>query len=213
MSGLHKAFFGLMSLAGRRAHGLLLRCYFDIWHLVPDPWNHATSTYERQKYTTTLACVPEGDHMRILDVGCSEGTFTLLASAAHPDAETVGVDISRRAIRRAARRARESGARAAFIRKDVLNEPFDRFDLVFCGEVLYYFGRTGRRRDAVLRLVSLVEPGGLLVLTHAADQAQRLHPDFDGHPMLKKVDEVRAEGYTVSVYRHANPDGSLDRRI
>ena len=203
---MHKAFFGLLSMAGRRAHGLLLRGYFDAWHLVPDPWNHATSPYEQEKYATTLACVPEGDYRQILDVGCSEGTFTLLAAAAHVDAETTGVDISHRALRRAAARAGAAGLRARFIRKDILNEACgDGFDLVFCGEVLYYLGRTGRRRQAVRRLVSLLGPGGLLVLTHAADQARRLHPDFDTHPMLRKVDEVSAEGYTVSVYRHERP--------
>jgi trans-aconitate methyltransferase len=199
---VHRLLFGAISKTGPRVQARLLRHYFDLWHVRPDPWGVSTDPYERHKYTTTLEQVPDGSYRRILDVGCSEGNFTLLASAAFPQAETVGGDISTRALSRARGEAVRTGSTARFVRFDLLtDDPGGRFDLVFCGEVLYYLGQTETVAD---RLARTLEPGGHLVLTHSRPQARLLHTYFDAHPELASVSEVDGEYdgrfYSVSVY-------------
>ncbi|WP_203872472.1 class I SAM-dependent methyltransferase, partial [Planomonospora parontospora] len=127
-SRLHQALFGLLSLAAPRTQGKLLRRYFELWHTRSDPWKHGISAYEHHKYTATLQNLPDRDYQRILDVGCSEGTFTLLASAAYPQAQTVGVDISERALGKVRERCRQAGSGAQFVQLDILTEtPGGRF--------------------------------------------------------------------------------------
>ncbi|MEV2272218.1 class I SAM-dependent methyltransferase [Nonomuraea africana] len=200
---LHRTFFRSMSLLPASGQGRFLRHYFEWFHRTPDPWRHAVDPYEARKYAATLAHVEGDSYDRILDVGCSEGTFTLLAAAAHPAADVLGVDVSERAVHRAAAKAR---GRARFARLDFLNQdPGGRFDLVVCAETLYYVGRDDRLRLASERLRSFLSPGGTLVLVHPWPEARRLHRFLDGDPLLVRRDEqVEHDGgrpYAVSSYR------------
>lgn len=202
---LHRTFFRTMSLLPAQGQGRFLQRYFDWFHRKPDPWRHSVDPYEAAKYEATLRSVGGGDFRRILDVGCSEGTFTLLAADTYPEADVVGVDVSERAVERAAARA---GGRAAFAAVDFLNQdPGGRFDLVFCAETLYYVGREERLRLASERLRSFLSPRGTLVVTHPWPEARRLHRFLDGDPMLGKVGEhVDADHerpFAVSSYRLA----------
>ncbi|MFI9554551.1 class I SAM-dependent methyltransferase [Nonomuraea endophytica] len=199
---IHQLLFGAMSLAGPKIQRRLLRGYFDLWHIRADPWSVTVDAYEREKYKATLDQVPKRDYGRVLDVGCSEGCFTMLASAAHPKAETVGADISHRALRRAREQAARTGSSATFVRLDILTEDArGPYDLIFVGELLYYLGNTPAVAD---RLAGLLEPGGHLVLTHSRPQARLLHTHFDGHPRLTSVSNEDGEHdgrfFNVAVY-------------
>lgn len=202
---LHRTLFELLSYSGPRLHGALLTQYFDWWHRRPDPWQHAVDPYERHKYERTLDKVPMRSYRRILDVGCSEGTFTRLVAAAHPTAHTVGVDVSARAIERAAARSAVDDANIRFETMDILNEaPDGTFDLMFCAETLYYLGRDDRLRQACRRMRDLLTPGGALVLVHPWPESQALHryfaddPEF--HPMAEHVDDAARVPFAVEVY-------------
>ncbi|MGV9306801.1 class I SAM-dependent methyltransferase [Nonomuraea sp. NPDC003727] len=200
---LHRTFFRTMSLLPARGQGRFLQRYFDWFHRNPDPWRHAVDPYEAAKYDATLRHVGAGEFRRILDVGCSEGTFTLRAAAAYPAADVVGVDVSDRAVERATARAE---GRAAFVALDFLNQdPGGRFDLVFCAETLYYVGREERLRLACGRLRSFLAPRGTLVVTHPWPEARRLHGFLDRDPALSKVGERVESGngrpFAVSSYR------------
>ena len=202
---LHRRLFGLMAAMPGRASSDLLRRYFDWFHRRADPWGHAVLDYERQKYRTTLDQVPPGAYRRILDAGCSEGTFTMLVADAYPDAEVVGVDISERAVRRAKRKA-STGGRPRFVTLDLVTEgPACRFDLVFCAETLYYLGLGERSRAASRRLAGLLEPGGLLVLVHPWPEARALYQTLDSDPrLITAAEHVVADPqrpYAVSIYR------------
>ncbi|SDG34514.1 Methyltransferase domain-containing protein [Sinosporangium album] len=183
---LHRRLFGLLSLFSPRMHTKVLRRYFNWWHRSPDPWKLQVSLYELNKYRTTLDHVPREPYTRILDAGCSEGTFTHLLAREHPGAEIVGVDISERALARA--RARGEGPR--FIAAD-LTDPgtIGVFDLVFCAETLYYLGRDERLRHVSRRLRDLVAPGGVLVLVHPWPEARRLHRHLEGDPVTRRIAE------------------------
>ncbi|MFI6496790.1 class I SAM-dependent methyltransferase [Nonomuraea typhae] len=193
---LHQLLFGAISMTGPRIQRRVLRSYFDLWHLRPDPWSVTVDPYERAKYAATLEQVPGKEYRAILDMGCSEGAFTLLAASAFPEAATVGADISARALRRAREQAARTGSGAQFVRMDFMTgDAGGPYDLIFVGEVLYYLGNMSVVAD---RLRGLLEPGGHLVLTHSRPQARLLHTQFDGH-----------KGFTCV----SNTDGDHDGRF
>ena len=75
----------------------LERAYFDDLYLRdPDPWDFATSDYERDKYADSLAALGDRRFGRALEAGCSIGVFTqALARVAR---ELVAVDVSAAAV-------------------------------------------------------------------------------------------------------------------
>ncbi|PZG50712.1 hypothetical protein C1I98_09915 [Spongiactinospora gelatinilytica] len=201
---LHRMVFGLLSMVPSRGQGRLLGRYFDWWHRNPDPWNYHGEPYEKYKHKRTIEVLPARPYARIIDVGCSEGTFTHLVAAAYPESETLGVDISRRALARAESGKDTSSAR--FLALDILNQsPGGSFDLVFCAETLYYLGRSGRLRQASVRLAGLLAPGGLLVLTHPWPEARRLYRCLDADPALLRtaehVDDGSGRPFAITIYQ------------
>src|ERR1700761_3998891 len=65
---------GTMSEHNYATPGYFDRLYADD----PDPWNFASSEYEREKYAATIAALPPGRFARALEVGCSIGVLTRL---------------------------------------------------------------------------------------------------------------------------------------
>ncbi|WP_344876280.1 alpha/beta hydrolase [Nonomuraea antimicrobica] len=204
---LHRLFFGAVSLLPASVHGRLLRRFFEWVHHVPDPWRYDTEPYELDKYETTLRHLPRRAYRRVLDLGCSEGAFTRRLAGAYPEAECLGVDVSDRAVRRA---AAKSGGTARFVALDFLNEsPGGTFDLVICAETLYYAGRGERLRLVFERLRSLTVPGGVVVLVHEWPEARHLYRDLDENPSFRRVSEHPyehpARSYAVTVYERVDP--------
>ncbi|MDA0636231.1 class I SAM-dependent methyltransferase [Nonomuraea sp. MCN248] len=201
---LHRTAFRTLSLLGSRGQGALLRRYFDWWHRNPDPWRMGTDAYEQAKYAATLAQVPGGRYRRILEVGCSEGVFTGLLVDAYPEAEVTGLDISERALARAAERVAKAGDRTTLLAADILTFTSEhRYDLVFCAETLYYLGRRDRLRLASAQLTRLLAPGGVLVLVHPWPEARRLHRFVHAGPLTQVSEVVDGSGhrpFSVCVY-------------
>ncbi|WP_283136539.1 class I SAM-dependent methyltransferase [Rhizohabitans arisaemae] len=202
---LHRTFFRTVSLLSPAGQGRFLRSYFEWFHRNPDPWRYAVDPYEITKYEVTLKSVPERPYDRILDVGCSEGSFTHRVAGAYPEAEVLGVDVSARAVRRAsavpcATAGDRRVGKARFAALDFLNqEPGGTFDLVVCAETLYYVGRGARLRAASGRLRSFMNPGASLILVHEWPESRGLYRHFDRDPLLRKVDE-HVEEHTVRPY-------------
>lgn len=100
--------------------------------------------------------------LRILDVGCGQGTQAVrLAAAGH---DVTGVDPSAELLDVAATAAREQGVELRLLAGRLEELPTDLgapFDVVCCHGVLMYLPDLD---DAVGRLVALVAPGGLLSL-------------------------------------------------
>ncbi|MGW4801326.1 alpha/beta hydrolase [Nonomuraea sp. NPDC004297] len=211
---LHRLLYRLLSLLPASAQGRFLRHYFEWVHHVPDPWRYETEPYEIDKYETTLRHLPHGAYRRILDVGCSEGAFTRRLAAAYPGAECWGVDISDRAVSRAAAKA---GGAARFATLDFLNEdPGGTFDLVVCAETLYYAGRGERLRALFGRFRSFMEPGAILVLVHEWPEARGLYRHLDENPGFRKVSEHPYEHpvrpYAVTVYERVESRSAAHAR-
>lgn len=102
----------------------------------PDPWGYESSAYEKEKYASTLAALPDGPVGRALEVGCSIGVFTV--QLAQRCEQVLALDFSARALALAHRRldglANVELRQAAFPKE----APDGRWQLIVCSEVLYY---------------------------------------------------------------------------
>lgn len=128
-----------------------------------DPWNYRTSEYEERKYRHVLdvALGLRTGSARALEFGCSIGVFSRMLAGAF--AEVTAVDLSREALAAAKRHCRGCG-NLSFVRQDIRSLALpDRFDAIFCAEVLYYLPR--KAAPGVLAMLERqLQPGGIVVL-------------------------------------------------
>ncbi|TDT81528.1 LmbE family N-acetylglucosaminyl deacetylase [Arthrobacter sp. AG258] len=137
---------------------------FDVVHNgSADPWNYASSWYERRKRAITLAALPDETYERGLEVGCSIGTLT--EDLAGRCRSLLAVDASGAAVRRATRRL--DGNHGVRVEQRVVPGSWPRgtFDLLVVSEVGYYLA-PGELADLWDRVEASLEPGGVLVLCH-----------------------------------------------
>lgn len=139
----------------------MVPAYFDsLYAADPDPWQFATSEYEREKYASTLAALPPRRFAAGLEVGCSIGVLT--QQLAERCDRLLALDVAEAALRQA--RARCPGV--TFERRSIPAEwPPGRFDLIVFSEVLYYLDAAGIRATAARAMESL-NPDGCVVLVH-----------------------------------------------
>jgi 2-polyprenyl-3-methyl-5-hydroxy-6-metoxy-1,4-benzoquinol methylase len=129
----------------------------------PDPWNFASSEYEKEKYRKTLAALPRRRYLSALEIGCSIGVLT--RDLAERCDALLAVDAAAAPLEQARMRC-----------KGLPNERFEEmtvpaqwptgtFDLILLSEVLYYFSVEDLRRIAAEVAKSLA-PRGDVVLVH-----------------------------------------------
>ncbi len=181
----------------------LSRDYFEaIYHANADPWEFATSAYEREKYARTLSYTPQHAR-RALEIGCSIGVFTRELAARC--AELVAIDISERAV--AAARARCDDlpnvtiARAAFPHDALAGT----FDSIVVSEVAYYWSDADFAQ-ARERIAELLAESGQVVLTHYLPKVDAyvrdgdaVHEAFLDDPRFRSIAAFRAERYRIDV--------------
>lgn len=138
--------------------------YFDdVYRANTDPWAFASSPYERQKYTDTLAALTRPRYERAFEIGSSIGVLT--AQLALRCGHLLSVDVSEAALAQA--RQRCATLPQVELRKlQVPNEfPEGQFDLILLSEVGYYWSPADLARAADLMLAALA-PGAQLLLVH-----------------------------------------------
>lgn len=148
----------------------LERNYFEkLYAESSDPWEFATSEYERRKYERTLEVLQGRSFRRALEVGASIGVFTAML-APYCD-ELLAVDTSERAVGLA--RERLSGRENVHIEQHTLPEemPAGPFDLILASEVLYYLPQETMLL-ALLRFEEELAPGGALLAVHWRKQTR-----------------------------------------
>ena len=138
--------------------------YFDdVYRANTDPWQFASSPYEREKYAATLAALPRPHYGRAFEIGGSIGVLTqqLAPRCGH----LLSVDVSEAALAQARQRCAELPQ--VEIRKMQVPDEFSAgpFDLILLSEVGYYWSPPDLARAADLMLAAL-PPGGQLLLVH-----------------------------------------------
>jgi SAM-dependent methyltransferase len=138
--------------------------YFEALYAAdPDPWDLATSPYERDKYDATIAALDGRRYGRGLEVGCSIGTLSeRLAGVCD---ELVPLDAAPTAVARARRRLEGRPGVTVELRRAPDELPEGPFDLIVCSEVLYYWDDELLRRG-VARLLERLAPGGSFLAVH-----------------------------------------------
>lgn len=136
---------------------------------------------------------------RALDVGCGEGADAVWL--ARRGWQVTALDVSRVALDRAARHAREAGVEVAWVHAGLVEAdlPAGAFDLVSAQYPVLL-----RTTDAVAEraLLDLVAPGGtLLVVHHAIDHEHRHDGGFDPALSVLPADvaAVLDDGWQVEV--------------
>ena len=146
-----------------RRVGSIDRTYFDALYAAdPDPWQFATSDYEREKYAASLAALPDATYQAALEVGCSIGVFTRALAARCKT--LLALDVADAALAQARQQCRESNV--TFQNRSVPDDwPEGSFDLIVLSEVLYYLDISALSRVAAKVDLSLPQ-GGVVLLVH-----------------------------------------------
>ena len=138
--------------------------YFDdVYRANTDPWQFASSPYEREKYVATLAALPRPHYNRAFEIGGSIGVLT--AQLAPLCGYLLSVDVSEAALAQA--RQRCAALPQVEVKKmQVPHEfPEGEFDLILVSEVGYYLSPADLARAADQMLAAL-PTGGQLLLVH-----------------------------------------------
>jgi SAM-dependent methyltransferase len=138
--------------------------YFEQMYATdPDPFQYATSPYEKRKYAATIAALPRARFRRGFEPGCSIGVLTQKLAARC--ARLLAVDISDTSLAAARKRCRDM-RNVRFRRMLVPDEwPVETFDLIVLSEVLYYQSAPDQRRT-VNRTLRSLRVDGVVVLVH-----------------------------------------------
>ena len=169
----------------------LVAAYFNYRYLRPDPYAYDTSASERLRRERVTAFLNDRQYAGILEVGCGEGHMT---GVLLPLGRTLtGIDISKRAVRRARDRYRQH-PHVTFLVADVLTFSSPRrFDLITCSETLYYLN-LAQIEQAARILAGHLAPGGRLLSVNifaSTEASQGLELKATGagtiHPLLRKV--------------------------
>jgi predicted TPR repeat methyltransferase len=169
----------------------------------PDPWNFATSAYEREKYDATIAVLGGRHYGHAIEVGCSIGVFT--ARLAALCGRLLAVDIADTALAS----ARERCARLPHVTFENRRMPRDwpageAFDLIVLSEVLYFLEAQDIRRLAMQAIASLA-PGGHVLLVNYTEQTDdpctgdEAAEIFIAAGELRVARHVRAEKYRIDL--------------
>ncbi|MCJ2043014.1 nodulation S family protein [Methylobacterium sp. J-078] len=149
--------------SGRRPKTLDTDYFKGMYATDSDPWQFATSAYERDKYAATLAALPRSRYASALEVGCSIGVFT---HELCPRCDTLlGLDVVPSVLEQA--RARCADCPNALFKLSAVpgDWPDGKFDLILISEVAYYLDRPDLAR-LVARVGTALLPDADIVLVH-----------------------------------------------
>jgi trans-aconitate methyltransferase len=170
----------------------------------PDPWNFATSPYERLRYRETLEGLSRPRYRSAFEPGCSVGELT--AQLALRCERVLATDIAPSAIDRARIRCMQS-SNVFLACADLASEiPEGPFDLIIFSEIGYYFTRdhlAALARDLARTLDAGGEFVGVHWLGHSQDHVLHgdvVHQVLEASLGLERVKARRAPGYRIDTW-------------
>ena len=179
--------------------------YFDdLYARTDDPWDLATSGYERRKYALTIAALPAGHYRRAFEPGCAIGVLT--AQLVQRCDALLAWDGVPRALEQARQRVVDPRVRFELARVPSQWPP-GRFDLVLCSELLYFLA-AGDRTTFRDRAVQSLDPGGHLVAVHwrhafaeAPSNGDEVHAELEATPGLERLVHHVERDFRLDVWR------------
>lgn len=171
----------------------------------PDPWRYDSSDYERAKYEHTLASLPAGPIEDALELGCSNGAFTVLL--AERCARVLAVDFSLEAVRLAQVRTRSLSGVSVEQRDLRPGLPAGPFDCILASEVLYYWERRDVHTFCDSAIAALAPAGSLVVVNWRGDDPEAPLDGDSVHDLLRE----RFDGDLDHVLSEPRPGYVLDR--
>jgi hypothetical protein len=140
------------------------RRYFDaMYEADSDPWQFATSAYERRKYALSIAALPRERYRSAFEPGCSIG---VLSEQLAPRCDRLlSSDIVSGALKMAQERLRHY--RHVVVEPRAIPDawPMEVFDLVVLSEIAYYFDEQGLQ-TVFDSLVATTRPGAHVLAVH-----------------------------------------------
>lgn len=187
--------------------------YFDeLYRQNPDPWEFATSAYEKAKYADTIGALSHPLYPKALEIGCSIGVLTaLLASRC---GELLGIDFAEQALEQARERCKHL-QNVRFQKMAVPGEfPEGPFDLMVVSEVAYYWSAEDFRR--VRDLAAVHQPaGGQLLLVHwtptekdHVHTGDQVHEIWGADGRWRAQTGARREKYRIDLLERLSSDGT-----
>lgn len=138
--------------------------YFEtLYTKSSDPWNFEQSEYEKEKYATTLASLPDKGYEHALEIGCSIGIFTEMLSSSCQ--VVTAMDISQTALAKAAQRLAYLPHIQLIAGAIPADFPNGQFDLIVMSEVGYYLSMEDLLKTRTL-IIEHLQPNGILLLVH-----------------------------------------------
>jgi protein-L-isoaspartate O-methyltransferase len=165
-----------------------------------DPWNFATSPYERGRYSEILQGLSRARYRSAFEPGCSVGELTVqLASRCD---RVFATDIAPTAVERARRRCAQ-WSNVSIACADLSDGiPAGPFDLIIFSEIGYYFGRD-ELAEIARHLCRTIEVEGEFVAVHWLGHSQdhALHGDVVHQVLEQSLDLERMDGRRTSGFR------------
>lgn len=169
-----------------------------------DPWNFASSPYERGRYDAIIRALEERRFARAFEPGCSIGVLTERLAKICDRVEAM--DISPTAVRQAQARCRSYPN--VTISQGALPEAISRanFDLIVFSEIGYYFD-PATLREIAAQLVQRLAMGGVFLAVHwlgsSADHrltGDQVHELLSAIPGLHPTESQRYEGFRLDLW-------------
>ena len=129
----------------------------------PDPWNFATSEYERRKYAATVEALNGRRFRSAFEAGCSIGILTRQLAGACDT--LLAVDVAEAAVAKA--KANCEGLDSVTVQRMRIPDewPSGKFDLILFSEVLYFLSLDDISSAAACSMESII-PGGMILLVN-----------------------------------------------
>lgn len=196
------------------------QAYFERLFETEDPWDY-TNAYETLKYQQTLSLVPQGPIANAMEIACAEGIFTRMLAG--KVGRLTAVDISSKALERAAGRCADL-QNVSFQQLNLVQDAIPAgLDLLVCSEVLYYLVDEKRLRRVAEKMAQALAPGGRLLTAHAfqlTDDPTRTGFDWGdpygadtisrvfGESGLSLERSIVTELYRIDLFRRGQPDAA-----
>lgn len=177
---LHRSLYRTLALLPPGTRQKAVGRWFDaLFAFAPDAWQYASSRYEVNKRQRLTRAIPSGADV-IVEFGCASGHNLMELAAALPDAQLIGIDVSRRALALGYEQLVGHGNVQLFCTADPagwddVKANCQSIDVLILSEVLYYLGTSRTIAQSLLPLAQMLDQGSSVVMLHGGADASALH--------------------------------------